>query len=44
MVASFLTRFVNMTAQIDGAICDAKLNVVAFSFLHGRRAQSDCRK
>jgi hypothetical protein len=44
MVASVLTRFVNMTVQIDGAICDVKLNVLAYSFLRPRHAQSDRRE
>jgi hypothetical protein len=42
IVASGLTRFVNMIVQIDDAICEVKLNVRAFSFLRARRAQSDC--
>jgi hypothetical protein len=33
-----------MTAQIDDAICEVKLNVPPFSFLQARRTQSDCRE
>ena len=42
--ASDFSRFVNATVQIDGAICDAKLNVLAFTFLRTPRPQSDCRE
>jgi len=44
IVASGLTRLVNMTVQIDDAICDMKLNVSAFSFLRARQARFDCRE
>jgi hypothetical protein len=44
IVASGLTRFVNMTVQIDVAICGVKLNVSAFSFLRVRLASPDCRE
>ena len=44
IIASDFSRFVNATVQIDGAICDVKLNVPAFSFLRARRAQSDRRE
>jgi beta-galactosidase/beta-glucuronidase len=44
MVVLDLTRFVNMTVQIDDAICETNLNVSAFSFFRARRAQSDCRE
>jgi hypothetical protein len=44
IVASGLTRFVNVAVQIDDAICEVKLTVLAFSFLRACRAQSDCRE
>jgi hypothetical protein len=44
IIASDFSRFVNATVQIDGAICDAKLNVSAFSFLRVRLASPDCRE
>jgi hypothetical protein len=44
IIASDFSRFVNATVQIDGAICDAKLNVLAFSFLRVRLASPDCRE
>jgi hypothetical protein len=44
IVALDLSRFVNMTVQIDGGICDVKLNVLAFAFLRTRRPRSDCRE
>jgi hypothetical protein len=42
IVAPDFSRFVNMTAQIDDAICDVNLNVSAFAFLGTLRAQSGC--
>jgi hypothetical protein len=33
IVASGLTHFVNVTVQIDVAICDVKLSVLVFTFL-----------
>ena len=44
IIASDFSRFVNATVRIDGAICDAKLNVLAFSFLRVRLASPDCRE
>jgi len=44
MVVLDLTRFVNMTVQIDDAICEVKLNMPPFLFWRARRAQSDCRE
>jgi hypothetical protein len=44
IVALDLSRFVNMTVQIDGGICDVKFNVPVFSFLRVRLASPDRRE
>jgi hypothetical protein len=44
MVALDLSCSVNMTAQIDGGICDVKFNVPVFTFLRVRLALPDCRE